>query len=366
MNILHLDEQMGWRGGEQQASWLIQGTVAKGHNVWIAGKAGSAFLRDEHGGADVQRFEAPFWNEVDPVTVWKLAQLAMHENIDIIHAHTSHTHMLACLVSLLARRPSVVVSRRVSFAPKSDPFNRWKYGAPDRLLAVSERVADVLRDSGIAPEKIVRVYSAIDTARLDVPPADIGEFGITDDTFVLFNAGALVGHKDHATLIAAAGLLRDMEFYFHLVIAGEGELRPSLEAQIEALKLDDHVTLAGHRDDVPNWMRASDCYVSSSWSEGLGTSVLEALACETPVVAAEAGGIPEMVIPGETGFLVPNKNPEALAGAIAACLSDLDGAAALAQAGRALVEANFTADIMVEATLAQYHALVAGRLGLSA
>ncbi|MCF6287327.1 MAG: glycosyltransferase family 4 protein [Candidatus Hydrogenedentes bacterium] len=111
-------------------------------------------------------------------------------------------------------------------------------------------------------------------------------------------------------------------------------------------------------------MQASDCYVSSSWSEGLGTSVLEALACKTPVVAAEAGGIPEMVLPGKTGFLVPNKDPQALAEALIACLDDLDAAHVMARAGRKRVQTMFSTATMVEETLAQYHALVAERLGL--
>jgi len=366
VNILHLDEQTGWRGGEQQASWLIQGTAAKGHKLWIAGKANSPFLNSDHGGAALERVVAPFWNEVDPVTIWKLAQLCMHEQIDIIHAHSSHTHMIAALVGILASRPSVVVSRRVSFPPKTDFINRWKYRTPDRILAVSQKVADVLRDYGLSEEQVVRVYSSIDVERLNVEPADRSEFGIPENVPLLFNAGALVGHKDQATLLNAVAGLRDRVPAFHLLIAGEGTLRASLENQIASLELEDCVTLAGHREDVPQWMRAADCYVSSSWSEGLGTSVLEALACKTPVVAAEAGGIPEMVRPGESGYLVPNKNPEALADAIAACLESPDEALSMAVAGQQRVLEVFSTERMVEDTLAQYHALVAERLGLTA
>ncbi len=366
MNILHLDEQTGWRGGEQQASWLIQGTAAKGHTVWIAGKANSPFLNAEHGGAAVERIAVPFWNEVDPVTIWKLAQLCMQEQIDIIHAHSSHSHMIAALVGIVASRPSVVVSRRVSFPPRTDFINRWKYRAPDRILAVSQKVADVLADYGLSSKQVVRVYSSIDVERLNVEAADRGELGIPDDLPLFFNAGALVGHKDHETLLEAIALVRDRMPRFHLLIAGEGALRPSLEKQIARLDLDDWVTLAGHRDDVPQWMQAADCYVSSSWSEGLGTSVLEALACGTPVVAAEAGGIPEMVLPEKTGYLVPNRDPEALADALVNCLEHPKKARQMAVAGEKLVRDTFSTARMVEDTLAQYHALVAERLGLTA
>jgi glycosyltransferase involved in cell wall biosynthesis len=110
---------------------------------------------------------------------------------------------------------------------------------------------------------------------------------------------------------------------------------------------------------VPALVNAADLYVSSSWSEGLGTSVLEALACKTPVVAAEAGGIPEMILPGKTGHLVPNRNPDALAEAIIDALKHPKESARMAVAGKKLVEQTFTASRMVEGTLEVYLKLIA-------
>lgn len=359
MNILHLDEQIGWRGGEQQASWLIQGLAAKGHQVWISGRPHGEFLRSSHGDAPLIRVPLPFWAEVDLYTCWRLAQIIYQEEIDIIHAHTSHTHTIACIARIMARRGSVVVSRRVSFAPKTDRFNRWKYNAPDVLLAVSGKVAEVLLDSALPPEKIVRVYSAIDLKRLEVTPASRESLGLASTTRFLFSAGALVDHKDHATLLSAMPGILEACPDTHLFIAGEGSLRNALERQIQERALGEHVTLLGHRTDVPALVTAADVYISSSWSEGLGTSVLEALACETPVVAAEAGGIPEMILPGKTGWLVPNRDPHALAEAVIDALMHPKRGAKMAGAGKKLVEKTFTADRMVEGTLAVYLKLVA-------
>jgi glycosyltransferase involved in cell wall biosynthesis len=359
MNILHIDDQLGWRGGEQQASWLIQGLVAKGHQVWIAGKPEGEFLKSEHGGASLIRVPLPFWSEVDLYTCWRLAQIVYQEEIDIIHAHTSHAHTIACITKVMARRASAVVSRRVSFPPKTDIFNKWKYRAPDALLAVSERVAEVLRESGLPEERITRVYSAIDLARLEVPAASRRELGVTAKTKLLLSAGALVDHKDHATLLQAMPTIVAASPKVHLLIAGEGTLRASLEQMITELELSEHVTLLGHRTDVPALVNAADLYISSSWSEGLGTSVLEALACETPVVATVAGGIPEMIVTGKTGRLVPNRDPEALAAAVVAALESPKESALMAAAGRKLVEQRFTADRMVEGTLDVYLKLFA-------
>lgn len=359
MNILHIDEQLGWRGGEQQASWLIQGLVAKGHHLWIAGRKGAAFLKSAHGDTDLTRIALPFWAELDLYTAWKLAQLVYTEQIDIIHAHTSHTHTIACLAGAMARRGAVVVSRRVSFPPKRDRLNRWKYNAPDAIIAVSGKVAEVLLAAGVPRGKVRRVYSAVDLDRLKVEAADRASLGVSGKAPLLLSAGALVGHKDHANLIEAMPAVREAISGVRLLVAGEGELREALEKQIAELGLGNTVSLLGHRDDVPALMRAADCYVSSSWSEGLGTSVLEALACETPVVAAEAGGIAEMIRPAETGFLVENRDPAALAEAIIEALGSRANARKMAKAGRALVKSQFTTGQMVEGTMKIYLELAA-------
>lgn len=359
MNVLHLDEQTGWRGGEQQASWLIQGLVRHGHRVFISGKAAGEFLRAPHGGIEVTRIPLPFLSEFDLYTAWRLSRVILSQKIDIVHAHSSHAHGMAILARRFAGCGKVVVSRRVSFEPKPNRLNRWKYLEPDMLVAVSGKVAEVLRDYGIPENKRTVVYSSVDLGRLDVPPLPRTELGIPADAPLLVSAGALVGHKDHETLINAFPRVLEAFPDARLLIAGEGELRSSIENLLTSLGLTNAITLLGHRKDVPRLTRAADLYVSSSWSEGLGTSVLEALACATPVVATVAGGVPEMVLPGQTGYLVPNRNPQALAEAILASLTHREQAREMARKGRALVEERFTPDKMVQGTLAVYERLLA-------
>jgi glycosyltransferase involved in cell wall biosynthesis len=197
----------------------------------------------------------------------------------------------------------------------------------------------------------------VDLERLEVPPLPRAELDVPDSAPLLVSAGALVGHKDHETLINAMPLVARAFPDVRLLVAGEGALRPQLEAQIAALGLQQAVRLLGHRTDVPRLIRAADVYVSSSWSEGLGTSVLEALACGTPVAATVAGGVPEMVKPGVTGHLVPNRDPEALAEAIIASLRNREAAHAMAARGRKLVETRFTTERMIEGTLREYESL---------
>jgi len=358
MKILHIDEQRGWRGGEQQASWLIQGLAKRGHRVLIAGCPGGEFLASRHGGIEVIRFPLPFRGEVDLWTAWRLAQIIRREQVDILHAHSSHAHSMAVYARHWAGRGKVIVSRRVSFAPRNNALNRWKYKQPDKFICVSQKVRDVLREAGIAENKLEVVYSSVDLARLDVEPLSRTELGIPEGVPLLVSAGALVGHKDHETLVASMSLVRRSLPTARLAIAGEGELRPQIEARIAELGLGDCITLLGHRKDAPRLIRAADVYVSSSWSEGLGTSILEALACRTPVVATLAGGADEMVKPGETGYLVPNRNPGALAEAVVASLGNRSQSRAMAENGRRLIEEQFVTERMVEGTLRVYESVL--------
>lgn len=354
MNVLHLDEQRGWRGGEQQAGYLIRGLAERGHNVLIAGREGSPFITRDHGVPNLVRITAPFRNEADLTTAMRLARIIRREHVDIVHAHTSHTHAIALAARMIARRGKVVVSRRVDFSIKRTRLNRWKYVSPDQIVAISHTIADVLREFGVPDEKFTIVHSGIDPTRLDHPPISREKLGVPEGAPLFGNVAALVGHKDQATLIDAMTYVVDQLPGARLVIVGEGELRPKLERQIRELGLVDHVRLLGYRDDVPAILHALDVFVISSKEEGLGTSVLDAMACGVPVAATAAGGIPEMVRHESTGLLSRPQDAAALAENMVALYNDPEMRERLARNAKALVESSFTADAMVEGNIRVY------------
>jgi len=359
MNVLHIDEQRTWRGGEQQAGYLVRGLAQRGHTNVIAGRSGAPFIDADHGVNGLARIAAPFHGEIDLWTAWSLARAVKRHGVHIIHAHTSHAHTMACLARMLAGRGKVVVSRRVDFPPKNTGVSRWKYGLPNHFVAVCERVAEVLREFGVDPTKVSVVHSAVDLARFDIEPLARSALGVPEGVPLLGNVAALVGHKDHANLLSAMpNVLRELPD-LRLVIAGEGELRPALEAQIAELGLRDCVTLLGHRRDVPRILRTLDAFVLSSNAEGIGGCVLEALACKRPVVATAAGGVPEVIRNEKTGLLVPTRDHEALAAAIIRVFRDKNLAATIAANGNALVHERFTVDTMVEGNLRVYERILA-------
>jgi L-malate glycosyltransferase len=361
MRILHLDEQRGWRGGEQQAGYLIRGLAQRGHAVYLAGRPGAPFVTRDHGARPAGVHTYRFAGEWDLLTAAALARLVRAEAIDIIHAHTSHTHTMAGLARRIAGRGRVVVSRRVDFPPSTNPWSRWKYAWPDRIIAISNRIAAVLSESGVPAHKITTVHSAVDPGRFDVAPLARAALGVPANSFLLGNVAALVGHKDHATLLHAMAQVVRAIPAAHLVIAGEGPLRPDLERQCRSLGLTDHVHLLGFRDDVPQILRAVDLFVMSSKEEGLGTSVLDAMACGLPVVATAGGGIPEMVRHETTGLLARVGDPADLAGAVIRLHHDRHLAGRLAEAGHRLVHEHFAVDRMVAGNLAVYQQVLEER-----
>ena len=176
---------------------------------------------------------------------------------------------------------------------------------------------------------------------------------------VIGNVAALVPHKGQKHLIEAAALVERHEPDARFVIAGEGELRASLEHQIKHLGLEKHVLLAGFRPDVLSLHKAFDVFVMSSVSEGLGTSILDAMASGRPVVATTAGGIPEVVQDGKTGILVPPRDHEAMADAIVRLLRDPPLRKRMGDAGLSLANARFSAERMIQETMGVYERVAA-------
>lgn len=359
ITVAHLDEQRGLRGGEQQAAWLVDGLADKGVANIIIGRAGQEFIAMHQHREGLQRIALPLKGELDLYSAWQLARLTRRSNVDIVHAHTSHAHGIAVLAKKFGMSSRVVVSRRVDFMPKGHPLNRWKYKQADRILCVSEKVQQTLKEFGLHPPQTQTVHSAVDLERALMPPVSRASLRIPEDAILLVSAGALVGHKDHANLLEATALVREA-FPVHVCIAGEGGLRKELEAKRKALDLEDCVSFLGYRADAPGIIRSGDVYVSSSWSEGLGTSILEALVSGVPVVAAEAGGAKEMVVPGETGYLVPVRDAQALADAIMDLLRNRDAAQHMAETGSHRTREKFSVTRMVTQTLAVYEELCVG------
>jgi glycosyltransferase involved in cell wall biosynthesis len=366
MYSLHVDTARTWRGGQNQALLTVLGLRTLGHRAVLVCHPDGELRRRAAEGGDLIAL-APR-AELDFSAAWRLSRVIAQAAPAVVHAHDPHGVAMTSLALSLGRfdrLPVFVASRRVDFPLKRNAFSRWKYRQVDAFLCASEAIRRLLLADGIAEDRAVTVHEGIDLEHVDAAePADVhAVFWLPHQAPVVCAIGALVPHKGHRYLVEAASLVVQRVPDARFAIFGDGELRPVLEQAIRRLHLEKHVLLPGFRPDVLSLLKGCDLFVMSSVTEGLGTSLLDAMACRKAIVATEAGGIPEVVAAGETGLLVPPRHAPELAAAILALLEDDARREAMGAAGRRLVERRFSAERMVLDTLAAYERLAAAAAG---
>ena len=336
---------------------------ALGHRaVLVAHSEGELFRRASEG-TDLVPL-APV-NEVDLATAWKLSKIVRQWQPAIVHAHDPHAVSMAALALSFGApspRPKLIASRRVDFHLQSHAFSQWKYRQMDGFIAASHAIKAILVQDGIPAGRIDVVHDGIDVEKIAHRQAtDLhAEYWLPRGAPVMVNVGALVPHKGQKHLIdAMPAVLREVPDA-QLIIFGEGDLRAALEKQVKHLNLGKRVLLPGFREDVLSLVKTADLFVMSSITEGLGSAVLDAMAMGQAVVGTTAGGIPEAVVPYETGLLVEPGNSKELAGAIVTLLKDPALRKTYGEEGRQRVAEHFGVDRLVEGTLAVYER-VAGR-----
>ncbi len=361
IRTIHIDTARTWRGGQNQALLTVKGLRTLGHPTMLVAHPDGELRRRAPKTPDLVPLAPRF--EIDFHAAWKLARIIRAFGPDVLHAHDPHGVALAALAlgfKMPWPPPRLVASRRVDFKLAGNALSRAKYRQVDRFICASGAIARILEGDGIAPERVVTVHEGVDLEALaEVPPASLHEaFGLPTGSPVVLNVAALVPHKGQRYLVDAfADVVRVLPAA-RLVILGEGELRGSLVEQVRHRGLEHHVLLPGFRVDVLSLMKTADLFVMSSVMEGLGTSLLDAMASARPIVATHTGGIPEVVVHEETGLLVPPRDSDSLADAILTLLKDETRARQYGAAGYERVHRQFSVAQMVAATAAVYEQLV--------
>jgi len=359
---LHIDTARTWRGGQNQVLLTVNGLRAIGERAALVAHPNGELRRRAAEGLELIPI-APR-TEMDLTAAWRLSRTVKRLAPDVLHAHDPHGIAMAALALSIGagasraggRAPALVAARRVDFHLKANSFSRWKHRQVDCFVAASEAIREMLVADGVPPERTVTVHEGIDVDRVAAEPAvNVHEaFFLPHGAPVVGNVAALVPHKGQRYLVEAAHLVVQRMPDVRFVILGEGELREPLERQVRERGLEKHVLLPGFRTDVVGCIKAFDLFVMSSVTEGLGTSLLDAMAAVRPIVATKAGGIPEIVEDGVNGLLVPPRDARGLADAIVRALGDPAMRRRMGDAGLARVRERFTVDRMVAATAAVY------------
>jgi glycosyltransferase involved in cell wall biosynthesis len=293
-------------------------------------------------------------SEFDWWAVFRLTRLMKKRKCRLVHFHEAHGLAVGGAAARRAQVPLRFISRRVDFPVKS--LRKYTRDV-DAIIAISDGVRKVLLESGI-PEPLIHVIpSGIDFSPFqEVTSRDFlrREFSFAPDDYLVGIVAALEDHKGHTYLIQASKFLKERAPKIKVVVVGTGSLRLELDKQVRELGVEDIIFFLGFREDVPRILASLDLFVLSSHLEGMGSSLLDAMASRLPVVATQAGGIPEVVTHKVTGLLVPPRDPEALAGAILDLYRDPQVAARYAQRGFEVVHEKFSAEAMAERVVRLY------------
>lgn len=368
LTVLHLVANRWWTGSADPVLHLLEGLRRRGHRPLLGVIPGDRF--------EAKAREAGFdplpglrlTPHVTPLAfvrdVMRLRRLVRTEGVHIVHAHHSHDHWLAMLVRARLEPPRRVAVVR-TFHNLRSVRSGWLEGGLYRRtaahFAVSRQIEARCREIGITGSRVVWTPGMADLPRFiaDVDPTPIRDEFKLGAAPVVVSVSRLAANRGHELLLNAFRLLLATIPEARLLLVGKGEARARLEQIVAEMGLGHRVIFTGYRDrDLPKVLAAADCFaLMAAGADDSCRAALEAMAAARPVVARRVGALPETIAHGETGLLVDEDRPEAVAAALAAILTDPQRAHAMGRAGRARASTEFSTDRSVTIVERTYRSL---------
>jgi glycosyltransferase involved in cell wall biosynthesis len=360
--ILHTESSLGWGGQERRILAEAQVMRDRGHRLLLtADLRGELCARGRAAGFPV--FTLPFGG-LGNLKAWRaLRRLVGQEGVDILNTHSSLDSWVGFLAwQTLRNRPILLRTRHLSTPVQQSWPTRRLYHAPAAIITTGENIAALLQERlGVPKTRLFAIPTGVPVAEFAPRPPDLGlkeSLRLPADSFVFGTVSVLRSWKGHLFVLEALKMVLEAGHPCHLLVVGDGPYRPVIEERLAALNLADHVRLAGYQEQVADWLAIMDALVMASYAhEGVPQAALQALAMAKPVVAARVGGIPEVIIPEETGLLAPPKDAGALAQAMLRLLKDTALREKLGRQGSRVVLENFSLEHMAERLEAVYDAV---------
>ncbi|MBU0681019.1 MAG: glycosyltransferase [Proteobacteria bacterium] len=301
-----------------------------------------------------------------------VARILNKLQVDVLHVHHIPLYRRVAQGVRLSRVKGVVFTEHAKFSISRTPSLQEACRRAARQVAHFTTVSEDLKNYFVTqldiPASAIQVIlNGVDIKRFrPVNREKVGQkiLPSSGGGKIMISVGRLTEAKDQVTLLRAMKLLMQKQINLSLVLVGEGELRPLLEKTIRELDLQKAVFLLGNRTDVDALLPHADLFVLSSRREGLPMVLLEAMACQLPVVSTSVGGIPEVVQDGVNGLLVDPENPEALAAKIAVLLTQPDMASKMGAANRQKVVAEYSMAQTAERYGQLYEQVMAAHAGI--
>ncbi len=327
MKLLHLSSARTWRGGEQQIAYLIESLQQKNIQQWVICAQQSA-MEQYCQQQNIAHYAYAKIFSVNPIPASLIARTVKKHGIDLIHIHDSHAHTFATMAaSFFGCSIPMILSRRVDFRIQQNALSKWKYNhsSIQSIVCVSHFIQRVLEKDLKKLDRIKVVHSGIDLQRFTFKNTGIlrKEFNIAPTIKIIANVAAIAPHKDYFTFVDTAEiLLKKKQDLIFLMIGADGGEQEKIKNYIQQKGLQEKILFTGFRNDIPKILPEIDCLLFTSKTEGLGTSLLDTIACRVPIVATPAGGIPEIIIDQKTGLLAPVQDPNSLAKQVEHLLQD--------------------------------------------
>ncbi len=362
MRIIHTESSTVMGGQERRVLAESIGMRDRGHDLWIVTPPDGALAgRARDAGLEVIPLSFRRWRLL--ANARSLASLVHRLEPDIVNSHSSADSWTAALgLRSRSRGGALVRSRHISARVEPGPLHRFLYGQADFVITTGESVRQDLAESDLVPpEHSASIPTGVDLGRFR--PVSEGRadarraLGIHGEEPVLGVVAYLREDKGHAVLLRAMPEILRRCPDCVLVVVGDGPERQRLEKQARSLEIEDAVRFAGLREDIPFVLSALDVFcLPSVRNEGVPQSVLQAGAAGVPVVSTAVGGIPEAVVHGRTGTVVPPGDADALARAVCDLIGDPAARSRFGQAGRAHVSGSFSVQRMLDLTEEAYAA----------
>lgn len=359
-SIVHVLTSFGVGGGERVALDLAIGQRARGHKLSVLSLAPEpdGAMAKEFADAGIEVGRVPKHKGVDYTLTPRMVMALKKLGADVVHTHNPLPLIYGAPAARLIGAAAIHTKHGLNQGTWGQGLLRRASGKlVHSFVAVSETTAEqALVQHDIRPGKLSTIPNGIRLDRYAPDPEARAkarvELGL-GDAWVVGSVGRLDPPKNQVMMVRA--LAPRLSSRLRLVIIGEGTCRPEIEAEIAKLPEETRrwVVLAGRRMDVPALMPAFDVFCLSSSTEGLPLVVLEAMAASLPVVSTDVGGIPKVVVEGETGLLTP-VDPEALGKALDVLHADPAKARAMGQRGREIALGRYSSETMVDKYLDLY------------
>lgn len=348
-------------GMKQHCISLAKGLKGLGFDVLAACNFDTVTMEELKGaGVEVYPFHLPgeIQPHLDAMKAMKIAYIIMKQGVNVLHCHGFKAGVVGRIGAILAGCPKVYTVHNFVLSPfhgmkRTMLSNTEKVLAKrtESIIAVSQALKfELEQECGIPSDKVTVIYNGI-----SLPLAGNGQnirrhFGIKPEVIVVGSVARLIPSKGIHHLLDAIPLIKDYCENVRFMIVGDGPYEGVLKVKVKDLGVEGDVIFTGYVTPVWDYLDAMDIFVLPSLSEGLGVSILEAMAMGKPVIASNVGGIPEIITHGENGYLVSPGDAADLASAIICLIKNVYLRKSLGHKGRERVMAHFLAERMVEVT----------------